>query len=202
MQKGAKDLAKGVQKNSKGCNRLRQRVQKIAKGAIDLAKGAKNLAKGAKNLAKGGAKDLAKFLNEYFYPNNYIYIYKKKTMEEMEFQGGGTWAYEPAKLKKLMKKPLLAKNADRVLYNVFGDDQLFDFISNLKKSNPNANIWKDNKIMNLIQGMPSTKRKSPKSPKKSPKSPRKSSKSPKKSPHSRCPNGSRRNKSTGKCVKY
>jgi hypothetical protein len=95
--------------------------------------------------------------------------------------GGGTWSFNKTKLLNLMKKPLKASVATKKLYNVFGDDHLFDLIDNLKIINPDKNIWSDLKIKRFVNKIINQDEKS--SPRKSPKksSKRSSRKSPKKS---------------------
>lgn len=108
-------------------------------------------------------------------------------------KGGGRWSQNLSKLKNLMKKPLAAKDAEKKLYNVLGDDHLFDLISRVKSKSPNKNIFNDSEIKSFL--------KKELSPRKSARKPaRKSPKSAKKSAKKRCPNGSRRSQS-GKCVK-
>jgi hypothetical protein len=85
--------------------------------------------------------------------------------------GGGTWSFNKTKLLNLMKKPLKASVATKKLYNVFGDDHLFDLIEKLKIINPDKNIWSDLKIKRFVNKIiKQDEKKSPKrSPKKSPK---------------------------------
>lgn len=67
----------------------------------------------------------------------------------------GTWALPDtpeaqAKLKELMSQELIvgpdATNATEQLYDVVGDDQLFDILHNLAKNDPRANIWDDTDV--------------------------------------------------------
>lgn len=67
----------------------------------------------------------------------------------------GTWslpdnAEAESKLKELMAKPLMvgpdASNATEVLYDIVGDDRLFDILHTIAKKNPDANAW-DNKAV-------------------------------------------------------
>ena len=67
----------------------------------------------------------------------------------------GTWALPDtpetqAKLNDLMSKELIvgpdATNATEQLYDVLGDDQLFDILGNLAAQDPRANIWDDTDV--------------------------------------------------------
>lgn len=67
----------------------------------------------------------------------------------------GTWALPDTpeaqtKLKELMAQELIvgpdATNATEQLYDVVGDDQLFDVLQDLAKRNPRANIWDDTDV--------------------------------------------------------
>lgn len=67
----------------------------------------------------------------------------------------GTWALPDtpeanAKLKELMSKELIvgpdATNATEQLYDVIGDDQLFDALSALAQRDPRANVWDDTDV--------------------------------------------------------
>jgi len=72
----------------------------------------------------------------------------------------GTWALpdnrgEEEKLKELMTKPLPvgadATNAVEQLYDLVGDDKLFDILGELADENPDANIWEDPRVMNRLE---------------------------------------------------
>lgn len=57
----------------------------------------------------------------------------------------GTWAIPDTEegmkgLKKLMAKPILAKNAMKVLYNFVGDDRFFDNLQALKDDYPESDV--------------------------------------------------------------
>jgi len=67
----------------------------------------------------------------------------------------GTWALpdtpeSQGKLKELMSQPLIvgpdATNATEQLYDVIGDDELFDRLSELAEQDPRANVWDDTEI--------------------------------------------------------
>lgn len=67
----------------------------------------------------------------------------------------GTWALPDtpeaqSKLTELMSKELIvgpdATNATEQLYDVVGDDQLFDILSDLARRDPRANIWDDSDV--------------------------------------------------------
>ena len=67
----------------------------------------------------------------------------------------GTWALPDnpeaqEKLNQLMTGELLvgpdATNATELLYDVIGDDQLFDILGNLADRDPRANIWDDSDV--------------------------------------------------------
>lgn len=67
----------------------------------------------------------------------------------------GTWALPDnaeaqAKLNDLMSKELIvgpdATNATEQLYDVVGDDQLFDVLQDLARRDPRANIWDDTDV--------------------------------------------------------
>ena len=71
----------------------------------------------------------------------------------------GTWALPDApdtqqQLKKLMSEPLIvgpdATNATEQLYNLVGDDELFDILSDIAAQNPNANAWENPEVMNRL----------------------------------------------------
>ncbi len=74
----------------------------------------------------------------------------------------GTWALpdtpEAMKdLQTLMTKPLSvgadAVNATEQLYNLVGDDKLFDRLSELAEENPDANIWQDPEVMERLNAL-------------------------------------------------
>ncbi len=67
----------------------------------------------------------------------------------------GTWALpdtpeSQTKLNNLMKQELIvgpdATNATENLYDVVGDDELFDILSDLARKDPRANIWDDSDV--------------------------------------------------------
>ena len=71
----------------------------------------------------------------------------------------GTWALPDtpeadAKLKELMSKPLIvgadATNATEQLYDLVGDDVLFDRLNDLADQDPNANCWDDEEVINRL----------------------------------------------------
>jgi hypothetical protein len=92
--------------------------------------------------------------------------YKEEKMKEAdEFESWtnqvmeGTWALPDtpeadAKLKELMSKPLIvgadATNATEQLYDLVGDDVLFDRLNDLADQDPNANCWDDEEIVNRL----------------------------------------------------
>lgn len=60
----------------------------------------------------------------------------------------GTWAVPDTpesklKLKALLANPLPAKGATKKLYNLLGDDQLFDTISDLEEKDPTTDVRVD-----------------------------------------------------------
>ena len=72
----------------------------------------------------------------------------------------GTWALPDtpeaqAKLDTLMSSELIvgpdATNATEQLYDVIGDDQLFDILNNLADQDPRANIWDDTDVQARLQ---------------------------------------------------
>lgn len=74
----------------------------------------------------------------------------------------GTWQLpetgeQQAKLKELMSKPLIAgpdgTNATEQLYDIVGDDELFDIIGNIAEEDPNANIWDDGRVENRLSAL-------------------------------------------------
>jgi len=71
----------------------------------------------------------------------------------------GTWSLpetpeQEAALKALMSKPLMvgpdAENATSQLYDLVGDDQLFDQLADLADKDPNANCWDDEGVINRL----------------------------------------------------
>ena len=70
---------------------------------------------------------------------------KKLGLENMQMYEG-TWATpdtpkKMGQLKKLLKGKLTAKNAPKLLYNLVGNDDLFDLIGEIRKSEgPNADV--------------------------------------------------------------
>ena len=72
----------------------------------------------------------------------------------------GTWELpetpeQQQKLADLMSAPLEAGadgvNATEQLYDLVGDDALFDLIEELAEKNPQANIWEDARVMERLQ---------------------------------------------------
>jgi hypothetical protein len=72
----------------------------------------------------------------------------------------GTWALPDtpeaqAKLNELMSQELIvgpdATNATQQLYDVIGDDQLFDILGDLADQDPRANIWDDTDVQARLQ---------------------------------------------------
>jgi hypothetical protein len=72
----------------------------------------------------------------------------------------GTWNLpetpeQVAKLKELMSQELIvgpdATNATEQLYDLVGDDELFDRLSELAERDPRANIWNDTEIMDRLR---------------------------------------------------
>lgn len=72
----------------------------------------------------------------------------------------GTWSLPETpeqlnKLKELMSKELIvgpdATNATEQLYDLVGDDQLFDRLSELAQRDPRANVWNDTEIMDRLR---------------------------------------------------
>jgi hypothetical protein len=72
----------------------------------------------------------------------------------------GTWALPDtpeaqAKLNELMSQELIvgpdATNATEQLYDIIGDDQLFDILSDLAEQDPRANIWDDTDVQARLQ---------------------------------------------------
>ncbi len=72
----------------------------------------------------------------------------------------GTWTLpetpeQQEKLKMLMSEPLVAgadgMNATEQLYDVVGDDQLFDAIVEVAEKNPDANIWEDKGVQRRLE---------------------------------------------------
>ena len=72
----------------------------------------------------------------------------------------GTWALPDTpeymnKLKELLNKPLIVGadgiNAVEQLYDLIGDDHLFDIIGDLAERDPNANLWDNEEAMSRIE---------------------------------------------------
>ena len=72
----------------------------------------------------------------------------------------GTWNLpetpeQVAKLKELMSQELIvgpdATNATEQLYDLIGDDELFDRLSELAERDPRANAWNDTEVMNRLR---------------------------------------------------
>ena len=72
----------------------------------------------------------------------------------------GTWALPDtpeaqAKLNELMSQELIvgpdATNAKEQLYDIIGDDQLFDILSDLAEQDPRANCWDDTDVQARLQ---------------------------------------------------
>ena len=72
----------------------------------------------------------------------------------------GTWNLpetpeQVAKLKELMSQELIvgpdATNATEQLYDLIGDDILFDRLSELAERDPRANAWNDTEVMNRLR---------------------------------------------------
>ena len=72
----------------------------------------------------------------------------------------GTWALPDTpeaqtKLDELMSRELIvgpdATNAKEQLYDVIGDDKLFDILSDLAEQDPRANIWDDTDVQARLQ---------------------------------------------------
>ncbi len=72
----------------------------------------------------------------------------------------GTWSLpetpeQVAKLKELMGKELIvgpdATNATEQLYDLIGDDELFDRLGDLAQRDPRANAWNDTEVMNRLR---------------------------------------------------
>lgn len=71
----------------------------------------------------------------------------------------GTWAMpkspeEIQRLQELMSKELIvgpdATNATEQLYDIIGDDQLFDYLEDIANLDPDANAWDDVRVMDRI----------------------------------------------------
>jgi hypothetical protein len=71
----------------------------------------------------------------------------------------GTWALADTpeltkKLSDLMSKELIvgpdATNATEQLYDLVGDDQLFDILDDIASTNPDANAWDDTRVQNRL----------------------------------------------------
>jgi len=92
---------------------------------------------------------------------------KGKTMKEADiFESWanrlteGTWALPDnpeaqEKLNQLMSSELIvgpdATNATELLYDVVGDDELYDILDDLAARNPRANIWDDSDVIQRMQ---------------------------------------------------
>lgn len=72
----------------------------------------------------------------------------------------GTWSLPETpeqvnKLKELMSRELIvgpdATNATEQLYDIVGDDELFDRLGELAAKDPRANVWNDTEIMNRLR---------------------------------------------------
>ncbi len=72
----------------------------------------------------------------------------------------GTWNLPETpeqlnKLKELMATELVvgpdATNATEVLYDIVGDDVLFDRLHELAENDPRANVWNDTEVMNRLR---------------------------------------------------
>jgi hypothetical protein len=72
----------------------------------------------------------------------------------------GTWELpetpeQVAKLKELMSQELIvgpdATNATEQLYDLVGDDELFDRLSELAERDPRANVWNDTDVMDRLR---------------------------------------------------
>jgi hypothetical protein len=72
----------------------------------------------------------------------------------------GTWALPDtpeaqSKLDELMSKELIvgpdATNATEQLYDIIGDDELFDILHDLAENDPRANIWDDTDVQARLQ---------------------------------------------------
>jgi hypothetical protein len=74
----------------------------------------------------------------------------------------GTWALPDsretkAELAALMNKPLIvgadATNATEQLYDLLGDDRLYELLTNLAEDDPDANIWDDEDVVDRIEDL-------------------------------------------------
>lgn len=72
----------------------------------------------------------------------------------------GTWALPDNKeaqveLSRLMSQPVAvgpdATNATELLYDIVGDDKLFDILDDLARRDPDANIWDDPSVINRLK---------------------------------------------------
>jgi hypothetical protein len=57
----------------------------------------------------------------------------------------GTWSTPSSKeqaleLQKLMSKPLIAKNATDLLYDLMGNDELFDALDSIADNHPDSDV--------------------------------------------------------------
>jgi hypothetical protein len=71
----------------------------------------------------------------------------------------GTWALADTpelikQLNDLMSKKLIvgpdATNATEQLFDLVGDDQLFDILDDIASTNPDANAWDDTRVQNRL----------------------------------------------------
>lgn len=74
----------------------------------------------------------------------------------------GTWELpetpeQQEKLKELMSQPLAAgpdgTNATEQLYDIIGDDMLFDIIGGIAETDPDANIWDDEAVQRRLEDL-------------------------------------------------
>ena len=131
---------------------------------------AQGVAEGAFDDASPMAKDSIK-QDKIRSLKNLIAIAKEKgrqlRVQELELElkklqgvAEGTWALPDnpeymSKLKELMSKPLVVgadgTNATEQLYDLIGDDHLFDIIGDLAARDPNANLWDSEEAMSRIE---------------------------------------------------
>jgi len=83
--------------------------------------------------------DLEKLLPDYVDGGAITKLFKEDTVNE------GTWALpktpkEKDALKKLLSKPLKAKDASKKLYDIIGDDQLADDVDDFAEKHPNDDV--------------------------------------------------------------
>jgi hypothetical protein len=71
----------------------------------------------------------------------------------------GTWALPDTpkaakKMQDLLGKPLIvgpdATNATEQLYDLVGDDHLFDILYDIADKNPDANCWEDSRVIERL----------------------------------------------------